>query len=323
MGLLDVEQARQPRLREHLGLTDLDGLVARLRSFGEARLHAICGPNEPDHRVRVEAHRRRLRPSQDVARPLRHLDHALKRSGIVALPVADYEPIEQSRRYVLGETDSFYGVWDAQTAPDLIEQFPLTEEGFDRAAARYHELKRRDRWERGVMFHALWFVMLAGAIAWIVGGALQALMITSVFFEPGSEGWFGLSELLSSVGYAATIGGLVLLAGLALIRRESHSRSDSSGEPPSLMAGVPRWEAVLSWVLFVSLGLWVAFVIRLFFPEPSFFDVPPIDGPPRDGFVVSRTIESLAFRVWVASLVVLGVSWTRRLVSSGGAAPTE
>ena len=239
--------------------------------------------------------------------------------------MADFDPIEQSRRYVLGETDSFYGVWDAQGAAGLIEQFPLTEEGFDRAAARFHELQRRDRWERGVLFHSLWFVMLAGAVAWIVGGVLQALMSTSAFLEPGSHVWFGLSEVLSSFGYTASVGGLVLLVGLILIRGESRSRSGSSGEPPSSEAAVPRWELMLSRILFVALGLWVASVIvtRLIFPEPSFFEIPPFDRPPRTGFLISRMLESLAFRVWVAALVFLGVAWSRRAASSAGAATAE
>lgn len=223
--------------------------------------------------------------------------------------MADFESIERSSRYVFGETESYYGVWDKRGGTELLERFPLTDEGFEQATARFDKLKRRDRRERGVFLYVLWFVMLAGALAWIMGGLLQAW----VFFDPGS--FFALAQALSTIGYTVAIGSLVLLGGLILIRRETGRRvawPKGSAEPGSRLSG---WDNLARGILLVTLAVWVvsAAVTRVFFPQPYIFDEPP-----ETGFIVATAVESLAFRIWVAALVILAVTWLRRQATQLG-----
>ena len=308
MWLLDVEDTLQSRLGEHLRFAGLDRLVGRFGALGQAGLYTVSRSHEPDDGVRIEPHGSRLGAAQDVARPLRHLDHAHQRSGIVAVPVADFDPIERSRRYVLGETNTFYGVWDTQAGPELVEQFPLTDEGFEQAVDRYHEMKRRDRTERGAWSSALWLLILVGVLIMVVGGVMEILAFGS---ELESLAATNLAFIISTMGFNVMLGGLALLVGLVLIRREALRDRGVSGAQPidAHLATGTSWP-FLAWVLVIAAAVWVLSAVAtqfLFPPELGFGD-----GPGTASRMAS-TVESLAFRVWVAALAVI---WARQLLSS-------
>lgn len=229
----------------------------------------------------------------------------------------DFEPIEQGRRYVFGETDSFYGVWDRQAGTGLLEQFPLTDEGFERAAARLDSLKRRDRRDRGVLLYALWWVIVGGAVAMVFGGVLELLQ-----HGLGSDFLLGsvLSFTIGNLGYNVAIGGLVLLVALTLIRRETRRRAvpaNGSAEPIEAGPATGSSSSFLWWTLVIALGVWVlsAIATQLFFPlDFGFGDMPSMASR------VGGTVESLAFRVWVAALAIW---WARRLLSQNTAEDRE
>ena len=310
--LLDVEEALQPGLREHLRLSRLDGLIRGLRGFREAGLDDVAVPHDADHRVRVEAHGRRLRTTQDVARPLRHLDHELKRSGIVALPVPDFVPILKSRRYVFGETDSFYGVWDRRAEAQPLEEFPLTPEGFELAEARFHGLKRRDRHETGVLHRASWGVLLGGLVVSFATG-LTGLWHLFVDSTPATAKFFQFSYALGALGQRMAFGGLMALAGLTLVQRQALAREEAS-EPPRQDAELPGWEYVARWAMIAALSIWIAstFVTHLLYRPPALTFT--FDPPPETAVIVAYTVESFAFRIWVAAFMLLLVAWGRSLL---------
>lgn len=218
----------------------------------------------------------------------------------------DFDLIEQSSRYVFGETDSFYGVWDRQAGTELLERFSLTDEGFERASQRYDELRRRDRSDRGGLLYVLWWVMVVGALAMVAGSAME--FAGHVF---GVEAFLVnlLPYALGTLSYTVTLGGLALLIGLALVGRETRTRLASSPEAieTATASGEGR-SGILWWVLIVSLGVWVASSIatQLIFPQEF------SGRAPSTATLVSMTVESFAFRVWVAALAIW---WGRRLLA--------
>jgi hypothetical protein len=225
---------------------------------------------------------------------------------MVRVPVQDFQPIEQRGRFAFGETDTFYGVWDRRAGTVLVEQFPLTDEGFERASALFDQLKRRDRSERGVLLYVLWSVMVLGALTMIAGSAME--LVGHVF---GVEAFLGtlLPYSLSTLGYTVTLGGLALLAGLTLVRRETRRRLATS--PAAIDTADPSQKerpGILWWVLVVSLGVWVGSSIATQFVFPQEFT----GRAPRTATLISMTVESFAFRVWVATLAIW---WGRRLLS--------
>jgi hypothetical protein len=225
------------------------------------------------------------------------------------LPVDDFEPIEQGSRYVFGETDSFYGVWDKQAGTELVEQYPLTDEGFEQASARFDELKGKNRVERGTLLYALLIVMVLGAISMVLGAVLET--IVADFFEVDFLLGSRFAYALSLIGYNLTIGGLALLVGLTLIRRETRLRAASvaaSTEPPS---GPTTGSSVMWGVLLVALGVWIASSITTQLLFRMDFGSGEVPGTAER---VAATVESLAFRVWVGALAIW---WGRRLLLLG------
>jgi hypothetical protein len=214
--------------------------------------------------------------------------------------VDDIAPIEESKRYVFGETDSFYGVWDRQAGMQLVGQFPLTDQGFERAADRYTELKRRDRAGRGLLLSALWWVILLGVSMMVVGGVLEMLGL-AFDFEFLVVTNFAFS--LSSIGYNVTIGGLALLIGRSVIRREVRTQENEASRP-LLTAGV----GILWWAMIGGIVIWllstVATHVVFQYRGPPF-----IGAGPDTGAVVAATIEALAFRVWVGALAIIWARW--------------
>lgn len=222
------------------------------------------------------------------------------------MPVNDFDPIEQSPRYILGETHSSYGVWDKRGGTELVEEFPLTDQGFERALDRYSDLKRWHRAERGFLLYALWLVILLGVLMSVVGGVLEILAFA---FEFESLVATNLVFTFSSIAYNVMIGGLALLGGLTLIRRETRRRADPTSEVPELMAPEPLTVSASSfiwWILVIALGVWILSSIATQFLYPLQFD---FGDRPGNASRMAMTVESLAFRVWVGALAIIWARW--------------
>lgn len=87
-----------------------------------------------------------------------------------------YEVLGTSRRYVLGEIPEGYGIWDSLAGNQLVERFPLTEDGLDLAMERFDELKGRDRREGWNLFRVVWIATVTGVVLWLVAGTLAAVL---------------------------------------------------------------------------------------------------------------------------------------------------
>lgn len=213
-----------------------------------------------------------------------------------------YEVIEAGHRYVLGETPESYGIWDRQAGNELVERFPLTEEGIDRALDRFAELKWRDRRERWNLPRVVRITTVTGALLWLVAGTAVTLIFS---FGSSSVGLARLVYGLDALGFRLTIGSLVVLGVLVLLRRlqpteareaslASFLRSDGSGRQPEL---------VLRGILVVGLGVWIVSAIAT---EALFrFDRTLFTDTPNDAAIASQLVSTLAFRAWVAALILL------------------
>ena len=220
----------------------------------------------------------------------------------------EFDPIEQGRRYVLGETPTHYGVWDKQAGTELIEEFPLTDEGFELAAERFNELKRHERTARGSLLYLLWFAILIGVLTMVAGGVMELLgqVFAVELFLTGP-----LAFSLYNIGNSVALGGLALLLGLTLIRREVRRRAaPDEALVPETDSGTTR--SILWWIMLAALGIWVLSTIasELLFPADFGFG----GRIPSRASRISMTVESLAFRIWVG---LLAIWWGRRLLSRG------
>ncbi|MGH2711735.1 MAG: hypothetical protein ACRDH9_11090, partial [Actinomycetota bacterium] len=111
-----------------------------------------------------------------------------------------------------------------------------------------------------------------------------------------------LPYALTLIGYNVALGGLVLLVGLTLIRREVRRRGEMLAT--SLITGtVARalWRAML-----VGLAVWIVSAIGT-----QIFPFDPFEQEPSTASRVVTAVESLSFRVWVAALAIW---WGRRLL---------
>jgi hypothetical protein len=121
-----------------------------------------------------------------------------------------HELIVTSRRYVLGEVPDGYGIWDSLAGNELVERFPLTEDGLDIAMERFDELKRRDRRDRWNPYRMALIATVAGASLWLLAGTLA----TVVFTREVGAGIEELLSLLDVLGYRLAVGSPLVLAVL-------------------------------------------------------------------------------------------------------------
>jgi hypothetical protein len=82
--------------------------------------------------------------------------------------------LQSSRRYVLGQEEDFYGVWDRESPGKPVETFPLTETGLQEATRRFAQLSQQDFWARFGP-KALRWAMFAGLAVWIIAGLVASI----------------------------------------------------------------------------------------------------------------------------------------------------
>jgi hypothetical protein len=201
---------------------------------------------------------------------------------------------------VLGEAPDGYGIWDSLAGNELVERFPLTEEGIDRALERFDELKRRDRRERWNLFRVAWIATVAGAVVWLLAGTLATLFFTFGTGQPGP--WIaGVLFGLDALGYRLAVGSLVVLTVLLLLQRVPGTRSHLPSVAGSLEEPQSRgWDLVLRTGLVAGLAVWTFSAIA----TEALFRV--VLGPnPSRAAIASQLASTLAFRTWVAALVLL------------------
>lgn len=219
--------------------------------------------------------------------------------------MAEFEPILKSRRYVLGESEEYYGIWDRREGRGPFERFPLTEEGFDAAEARFHELTRRRRRDPDRYRMVLLGIVVGGAALWVAAGIFTAVGYELAFLGVQAEALlFRVMYVLDAVGYRLALGAVLVLAALFVVSR-GRSAGERSGDEG---ASERDWDRVLLWVVLAGLAVWILSAVGTRTVEPT---VPPgfVGGPRANRTYVAATlVEAIAFRVWVAAAVLLAVS---------------
>lgn len=213
-----------------------------------------------------------------------------------------YDVIESSHRYVLGEIPTGYGIWDRQAGNALVERFPLTEEGIELALDRFAELKRTDRRERWNLPRVVRIATISGASIWLVAGTLAALIFT---FDLTSIGLARTFYGLDALGFRLAIGSLVVLAVFVLLRRLKSADSRGASLASFLRPEGPggQSELILRAILILALIVWIVSSIAteaLFRFDPALFGEASMRGA-----IASQLVSTMAFRAWVASLILL------------------
>lgn len=232
-----------------------------------------------------------------------------------------YDVIESHGRYVLGETENAYGIWDRSAVTGPIERFPVTEEGFERAWERFGELKRLDRRERGVLTRVLWASSLVGVVLWLLAGTLGALIaITRTLTDE-----LLLDQVVfvvDALGFRLALGSLLVLAVMKLVgwqrRPSSPSSAPSGSEASPASPEVGRSARFLGWALTFGLIVWIVSSVAT---EWLFrFDIQTFGQEPSRASIAAEVTAAFAFRVWVAAFVLLAVLWGKRVLRPRGSA---
>lgn len=222
--------------------------------------------------------------------------------------------IVKGRRYILGETETHFAIWDVHGGDDPIETFPLTPEGFDEAEARFSELRRLRRVRRGSYSKALRVALITGVAAWVLAGLLHLLLAVFGFvgleFGAAAQFFFASDQLGFRVGLGAA---LILVTHLL----QRLSRGDRE-PPPIEERGSEVWtfglgDGALRGTALVGLVLWLAGGVAV----QALYRGGPLSFEPPDrtvGAIFAGVVDSLGFRLWVASLALLLLRGVGRLV---------
>lgn len=230
-------------------------------------------------------------------------------------PGTAYDPVIRGRRYVLGETDDFFGIWERGATGEPIDRFPLTAEGFEEAKARLKELRREARGggPRRDLSRPLLVALAIGVAAWVLGGILTSL---SLFGPIGrSAFWNEIGFVAGAAGFPLTIGSLALLIGVGmarLVRREPGATVVAPGWPGGRLA------STLAWLVAGGLVVWIVASVaaRLLEPVGGILSTTEYGGifdedTPATGYRVSQAVAAIASYVWVAAAVGFALLWIR------------
>jgi hypothetical protein len=232
----------------------------------------------------------------------------------------ELDTVYSTPRYMLAIGPDSYLLLDRQAMEQPMASFPLTDEGFDAAEARFAELKRLERRERGMVPRTVAIGVFIGVALWILGGLGVAILGSLTFGIDADQSFLQLVYLVDAFGFRIAIGGLITLGVILLLRWERKSPPSTTrqdGRAPSAEAPEPRnaWDTVSTGTLVTGLVLWILLAIatQALFPfQGEFFtfgEEPP--GPSRLT-VMAQLAESLAFRIWVAAFIFKLVRWSRR-----------
>jgi hypothetical protein len=183
-------------------------------------------------------------------------------------------------------------------------------EGFDAAEVRLAEVRRLRRGRLGTFSRALWVALLFGTAVWVLG-ALVTAVLTFFFFEleVGLAGQ--IVYAVDQIGYRVAVGSLLVLAAFLLVRGRT-AQNDAPLTETGDAGGIEQRGRALRWALLAGLAVWS--VAGVFVSALSRFQ-PPFsiaEEAPSLPFVTALVIDALAFRVWVAAAILLGLRWLDR-----------
>jgi hypothetical protein len=132
-------------------------------------------------------------------------------------PPSRVQTFDANARFVVLLDDEGYGVWRIEELGegDPIERFPGSDEGYERASARWLELTRIDRRERGPWLSWLKWVVVGAAAVWVVAAGIAGVLLFEInTFSASGDGLFDQlfkwSQIVSGVAQPLTLGGLAL-----------------------------------------------------------------------------------------------------------------
>jgi hypothetical protein len=145
----------------------------------------------------------------------------------------EHRTIQTGRRYVLGEGEDFYGIWDREPLGKLVETFELTEAGLLEATRRFMKLSREDFWARfgpkalrWALFGGLAVWVLSGLVLWIRYAVATPGPISPILASPmdpfvgfGQPGWVKVAQVAENVAFRVWVGGVAILVALRLFER--------------------------------------------------------------------------------------------------------
>ena len=145
----------------------------------------------------------------------------------------EYRTKQAGRRYVLGEGEDFYGIWDPEKPGRPVESFALTDAGLQEATRRFAQLSQQDFWARFGP-KALRWALFGGLGMWIFTGLV--LPIRSVvdspspvsgpvplapltLGEPFEPGWVQVVRIAEQVAFRVWVAALAIIFALRLLDR--------------------------------------------------------------------------------------------------------
>ena len=140
---------------------------------------------------------------------------------------------QAGRRYVLGEGEDFYGIWDAESPGRPVESFALTDAGLQEATRRFMQLSRQDFWTRfgpkalrWALFVGLGLWILTGLLLWIRFAVATPGAVSPIFESPvdpfvgyGQPGWVKVAQVAENVAFRLWVGAVAVLVALRLLDR--------------------------------------------------------------------------------------------------------
>lgn len=139
----------------------------------------------------------------------------------------EHRTMQTGRRYVLGEGEDFYGIWDLEKPGRPVESFALTDAGLQEARKRIAKLAAHDFWTR-IGPKALRWALFGGLGSWILTGLMLWIRSAVAFpygaFEVtqplyGDPGWVKVAVVAESVAFRVWIAALAIIFALRLLDR--------------------------------------------------------------------------------------------------------
>jgi hypothetical protein len=147
----------------------------------------------------------------------------------------EHRTMQASRRYVLGQGEDFYGIWDEERPGKPVESFALTDAGLQEATRRFARLSQQDFWARfgpkglrWALLGGLGVWILLGLVLWIRyssfsifpefrGPELSIGTFASPFYEPV---WVRVAQVLEHVAFRVWVAALAIIFALRLLDRD-------------------------------------------------------------------------------------------------------
>lgn len=137
---------------------------------------------------------------------------------------------QAGRRYVLGQGEDFYGIWDREVPGKPAETFDLTDPGLLEARKRIAYLSRQDFWARfgpkalrWALFSGLALWILAGVVLWLRYAIVGPPAIRPLFSSPGviifEPTWVKVAQLTENLAFRVWVAAVAALVALRLFDR--------------------------------------------------------------------------------------------------------